>query len=129
MAGVIISKGERMSSLERPLAGSVLVLDLPVAVPVVAEEERTARTLVKNGPLRVTVVTLRAGGGIPTHRADGPITVQPLAGRIRFTAAGQEYDLGPGQILALDSAIDHAVVSDAGATFLLTLARAGAGVV
>ena len=116
-----------MSSLDRSLSGPVLVLDLTATDPVTGTEERTARTLVKNGPLRVTVITLRPGGGIPHHHADGPITVQPLRGRIRFTAAGTPHDLGPGQMLALDAGIEHEVVSDEGATFLLTLARATGG--
>src|SRR5215207_1474254 len=51
-----------MSSLTRPLTGAELLYDLPVELALLREPEtdllngRTARTLVKEGPLRVTVV-------------------------------------------------------------------------
>jgi len=46
---------------------------------------RNARTLVKQGPLWVTLVRVGAGGRITPHRAAGPITVQVLDGDIGST--------------------------------------------
>ncbi|HEU4587615.1 MAG TPA: cupin domain-containing protein [Gemmatimonadales bacterium] len=118
-----------MSSIQRPLSGDVLVLDLKderdrVAGSAAGEPRaHTARTLLKNGPLRVTLVVLAPGGVIPEHQADGPITVQPLEGRIRFTAAGRVHELGPGQLLSAGPGVRHAVASDGGAAFLLTVVR------
>lgn len=111
-----------MSSIERTLSGDVLVVDLQDAPLVVPPSSRSARSLIKNGPLRATLVSLAPGGEIAEHHADGPITVQPLQGRIQFTALGQVYDLGPGQLLSLGAGIRHAVASASGATFLLTVA-------
>ncbi|MGH7444318.1 MAG: cupin domain-containing protein [Longimicrobiales bacterium] len=117
-----------MASIQRPLSGDVLVFDLD------EERERTndpaaaqrggpsARTLLKDGPLRVTLIVLSAGGSIPEHQADGPITVQPLSGRIRFTVAGHDHDLGPGELLSTGARVRHAVASAHGASFLLTVA-------
>lgn len=112
-----------MSSIERPLAGAVLVVELRDAPECAPPEERTARTLIRNGPLRATLVTIAPGGEIPEHHADGPITVQPLRGRLQFTAAGAVHDVGPGQLLSLSAGVRHAVASVSGATFLLTVAR------
>ena len=119
-----------MSSLDRPLGGQVMVFDLGAergraADPsILARSRRNARTLVKAGSMRVTLVVLEAGGEIAEHEAGGPITVQPLEGRVRFTAEGRDHDLGPGDLLHAPPGVRHAVASPTGATFLLTLSRA-----
>lgn len=87
-----------------------------------ARSGRAARTLIKNGPLRVTLIVLGPGGGIAEHRAEGPITVQPLAGAVRFHLGATVFELAPGDLFTLDSGVPHAVDSLAGGTFLLTVA-------
>jgi quercetin dioxygenase-like cupin family protein len=82
---------------------------------------RNARTLVKNGPLRVILIMVRAGGRIAPHRAACPITVQVLEGDIRFHAAGRDHRLAAGDLLVLDAGVEHDADSDSGGTFLLTL--------
>ncbi len=118
-----------MSSLERSLSGTPLVLDLHEE-QVQAEQQglhkargRTARTLVKDDALRVTLVTLAPGGELREHAAPGPITVQPLTGRIRFSVSNADHDLGPGDFLALEAKQSHAVTSEEGGTFLLTVVQ------
>jgi len=120
-----------MSSIDRPLHGDVLRFDLAaergrVNDPALLERHgRNARTLLKEGPLRVTLVTVRAGGQIAAHHAAGPITVHVLDGDIRFRVAGQEHRLTPGDLLAVATGLEHDVASDAGGTFLLTVVHAG----
>lgn len=118
-----------MPSIQRPMSGDVLVFDLEeererTADPALLERSgRNARTLLKNGALRATLVVLHAGGELSEHRAEGPITVQPLEGRIRFEVKGQTHELQPGQMLSLGGGVPHAVRSDDGATFLLTVSQ------
>lgn len=118
-----------MSSLERSLKGDVLVLDLDAArqelSPNVGTSGRNARTLLKSGSLRMTLIVLGPGGGMPEHHAEGPLTVQPLDGRIEFTVGGTTHQLKPGQLLATGPGVPHSVRSDEGATFLLTVAHPG----
>ena len=122
-----------MPSIQRPLSGDVLVFDLDeerqrAADPALLERSgRNARTLLKDGPLRVTLVVLGAGGEIAEHRSEGPITVQPVRGRIRFTAGGRDHDIGPGQVLSAGPGVPHRVASDEGGAFLLTVAQPGEG--
>ena len=122
-----------MSSIQRPLSGAPLVLDLHeererMAVPGArGERDRTARTLVKDELLRVTLVTLAPGGRVEEHEAPGPITVQPLAGRLRFVVEGVEHELEAGDLLALEAGVPHSVRSDEGGSFLLTVAHPGSG--
>ena len=118
-----------MPSIQRPLSGDVLVFEIGeererAADPSILERSgRNARTLLKSGPLRVTLVVLGPGGELAEHKAEGPITVQPVEGRIRFTAGGTDHDLGPGELLAAGPGIAHRVTSEEGASFLLTVSQ------
>jgi quercetin dioxygenase-like cupin family protein len=119
-----------MSSIDRPLAGDALLLHLGEERSRVEHAEllkqhgRNARTLAKEGVLRVTLIALAAGGSIPPHRADGPISVQVLDGSMQFTAAGRSYALATGDLLVVNGGVEHAVESKHGATFLLTVVAA-----
>lgn len=116
-----------MSSIERELHADILRFDLR------AEEEnathpdtlerdgRSSRTLLKEGPLRVTLIVLAPDGGIPEHQSQGPITVQSLRGKIEVTVAGEPHTVGPGELLAVNRAVPHSVRSDGGGAFLLTV--------
>lgn len=118
-----------MPSIQRPLSGDILVFDIDEERERAADSElidrsgRNARTLLKNGPLRVTLVVLGPGGELPEHQAAGPITVQVVEGRIRFRAGDDEHDLGPGQLLAAGPGVRHRVASERGAAFLLTVSH------
>ncbi|MBK9976944.1 MAG: cupin domain-containing protein [Gemmatimonadetes bacterium] len=122
-----------MSSLDRVIDGEALVLDLAKEHAQMKElppdrHGRTARTLLKSGALRITLISLAPGGILPEHAAAGPITVQVIEGTMRFTVDGGAHDLGPGTIVTVGAHVRHAVTSQAGATFLLTVAMPeGAG--
>ena len=119
-----------MPSIDRPLAGEALLFRLGheradfIDEALLARAGRSARTLVKDGPLRVTLVALAAGGGLAPHHADGPITVQVLSGDLRFRAGEREWRLEAGDLLSLASGVQHEVSSESGAVFLLTVAAA-----
>jgi quercetin dioxygenase-like cupin family protein len=119
-----------MPSIQRPLSGDVMLFRLDdererTADPAtVRKHGRAARTLLKEGPLRVTLVVLAPGGELAEHSAEGPITLQPLAGSLRFRAAGAAHDVGAGDMLSAGAGVRHAVSSEHGATFLLTVAIA-----
>lgn len=115
-----------MPSIQRPLSGDPLLIDLAREHSIVSrslgeDSGHTARTLVKDGPLRVTLVVLGAGGMLREHSAPGPITIQVLDGDVRFTAHGTDHDLGKDELLALATGTPHTVASARGGAFLLTL--------
>ena len=115
-----------MSSLRRTLEGEVLVHHLKrdeqmIDQQLLARHGRTARTLVKEGPLRLTVIAIAAGGSIPVHHAEGPITIHLLEGEATFDVAEREYALRAGDVLVLASGVPHAARSTAGCVFLLTV--------
>jgi quercetin dioxygenase-like cupin family protein len=115
-----------MSSLERLIAGDVLIHHLrrdggSIDQDLLARHGRSARTLVKEGPLRVTVIALAAGGSLPAHHAEGPVTIQVLEGGVTFEAAGRQMLLATGDLLVLASGVQHGVRTDDGCMLLLTV--------
>jgi quercetin dioxygenase-like cupin family protein len=121
-----------MSSLDRPLDGDALLFDLAheqaqMQSLLPDRNGRTARTLFKSGTLRLTLITLAPGGVLPEHAAAGPITVQPIRGTMRFTVDGASHTAGPGSVLAVAAHVRHAVTTEDGVTFLLTVAMPESG--
>ena len=115
-----------MSSLQRTIDGDVLVQhlkqdELMIDQALLARHGRSARTLVKEGLLRLTLLALAAGGNLPAHRTDGPVTIHVLQGAVHFEAAGQEYSLVPGDVLVIASGVEHSARSETGTLFLLTV--------
>lgn len=118
-----------MSSLDRPLHADVLRFRLEeeegkaTHADTLARDGRSSRTLLKDGALRVTLIVLAEGGGIPEHTAPGPITVQPLRGHVEVVVEGERHGVEAGEILSLGPAVAHSVSSDDGAAFLLTVSH------
>ncbi len=112
--------------MNRKIDGDVLVQHLKrdeqmIDTKLVAEHGRSARTLVKEGKLRLTMIAVAPGGELPTHSTNGPITVQVMEGKIAFTALEKEYDLNVGDIIVLAPGVEHSVRSADGGMFLLTV--------
>jgi len=118
-----------MSSMHRTITGDVLVQHLDsdamtIDRELVEKHGRSSRTLVKEGPLRLTIISLAAGGGLPPHSTDNPVSVQVLKGEVTFFALDQQYALVAGDVLILGPGVEHAARSRSGASFLLTVAYA-----
>ena len=116
-----------MSSMHRTISGDVLVQHLRSDVmsidqTLLAAHGRSARTLVKDGPLRLTMMGLAAGGILPSHRTDHPVSIQVVQGDVTFVAVGQEYTLIAGDVLIFAAGVEHSARSTGGAAFLLTVA-------
>ena len=116
-----------MTPVHRTLHGDVLEFNLDDEMRTVRGElaeghARIARTLVKEGALRVTLIGLSRGGAMHAHHAEAPITIQVLEGGIVLEAGGETRSLAAGALAALDAGVRHAVSSGDGGLFLLTLA-------
>src|SRR5512141_6837 len=66
------------------------------------QTERSSRTLIKAGDLRVVLVTARKGCYIKEHRAEGSVTVHVLEGGIRMKLESGAVELHAGELLAMD---------------------------
>jgi quercetin dioxygenase-like cupin family protein len=116
-----------MSSMHRTITGDVLVQHLRSDVMSIDQtllkaHGRSARTLVKDGPLRLTIMGLAAGGTLPAHRTEHPLSIQVVQGDVTFIALDQEYTLTVGDILIFGAGVEHAARSAGGAAFLITVA-------
>lgn len=116
-----------MSSMHRTITGDVLVQHLASDVMTIdphllATHGRSARTLVKEGPLRLTIMGLAPGGDLPPHSTDNPVSIQVIQGDVTFFALDKEYALAAGDVLIFAPGVEHAARSNAGASFLLTVA-------
>src|SRR5665213_1129135 len=115
-----------MSSMRRILNAEVLVHHLTrdermLDQELLARHGRTARTIVKEGPLRLTVMGIAAGGVLPTHSTDAQVTIHLLEGEVTFIARGREYPLTTGDVLVFAPGVEHEARSAAGGVFLLTV--------
>lgn len=120
-----------MPTIDRPLHADVLHMDLDeeerkATHPDTLERDgRSARTLLKDGALRVTLIVLAPGGGIPEHIAQGPVTVQPLRGQVEVEVGEESYTVAPPGLLTFGPGVAHTVHSRDGAAILLTVAFTG----
>ena len=120
-----------MSSMHRTISGEVLVQHLTedamlIDRGLVEQHGRSARTLVKEGSLRVTMIALGVNGVLPAHSTTGPISIQLLEGDITFTAAGKEYSLAMRELLVVAANVEHSARSTNGGAFLLTVVHGAA---
>jgi quercetin dioxygenase-like cupin family protein len=106
----------------------LLTFDISAVLTQLKQEEtwqrgnRNAITLFKTPGLRVVVVALHAGTMIPSHRAEGPITVQVFEGRLTFSAGSKDVTFAPGQLLTLQPGIAHGLAAEDKCAFLPTIA-------
>jgi len=125
-------RGETSGSPQRPperLSGLALSFDVADALASLKQEaswqhgDRNARTLAKEGGLRIVLTALRAGAGLDEHRTEGQVSIQVLAGHVRVQLPGQAVDLPNGRLLVLASAVPHQVEAIEESAFLLTIAE------
>ena len=84
---------------------------------------RSAKTLVKNGPLRITLIAMRKGAAAKRHHVEGPATIQIMRGRLRITTPRGREDLRSGTLYALGAAVEHSHEALTDCVALLTIAE------
>lgn len=119
-----------MTPLKHPVSGPVLTFSLPEEMARLKTElrnapARSAKTLIKEGRVTVTLIGVNPGGSLHAHKADGPITIQVLEGEVELAIGETTQALPAGTLLALEGGIMHAVHSAHGGIFLLTVVHAG----
>ncbi|HET9426097.1 MAG TPA: cupin domain-containing protein [Gemmatimonadaceae bacterium] len=115
-----------MSSLNREISGPALFHhlkrdQLTLDQKLLTDHGRTARTLVKEGPLRLTLMGLAEGGDLPEHKTSGPVSIHVIEGSVTFSGSGREFPLGPGEVLMFAANVAHSAKSAEGCVFLLTV--------
>jgi quercetin dioxygenase-like cupin family protein len=116
-----------MPSIIRPLADEGLCFDLEEEAArleragSLSRSGRSARTLVKDGVMRVVLTVLGAGGRVARHAVAGPVLVQGLRGEILVQVGEESLAVRAGELCSIGPAVEHSVESPAGGAFLLVV--------
>jgi quercetin dioxygenase-like cupin family protein len=87
------------------------------------ESGRSAETLVKYDEFRIVLVRMKPESYMSHHKAEGPISIQLIQGKVRVHLPEDRMeDLKPGDLLTLDRCLEHDVEALKESSFLLTIA-------
>jgi quercetin dioxygenase-like cupin family protein len=92
--------------------------------PTWRTSRRNAITLNQEPALRLVLMLLGKGTKMPEHQAAGPLTLHVLSGSVALRTGGRTVEIGAGELIALESAIEHEVEALEESACLLTLAGA-----
>ena len=124
-----MSTGDRGRAWRR-MHGPLQSFDLDAEVARLREEKewregrRNAITLRKGEGLNVVLMVMRAGDRLDEHSAPGPISLSVREGRVRFSAVGEDVEVGAGTVLTCDGGVRHSVEALSDAVCLLNVASA-----
>lgn len=102
---------------------SHLAIDVVAATVTIQAGAVVSKVIYRDESVNVTVFGFDAGEELTEHRTGRPAVVQVLAGRLRFTANGEDLDAGPGFWLHMASGTPHSLVATEPTVMLLTLFR------
>jgi quercetin dioxygenase-like cupin family protein len=114
------------------VSGDVMQMDLGAERASILDAARsapvghTAKTLVKDGPIRVVLVGLRSGATLREHKAEGPVTIQALEGEAVVSAGNETETLGVGSLLVFGPEMPHTLDASSDCVLLLTIAMSTA---
>jgi len=114
-----------MHALDAPLSR----FEISPLITQLKEEEvwkitrRNALTLVKDEALSVVLVVLSAGKSFAEHRADGPVLVHVLEGRVRLSSGPSQATLAGGQMASLRPVVPHALEALEDSALLVVVTR------
>ena len=87
------------------------------------ETGRSSETIVKYPEFRIVLIRMKLGSYMSHHRAEGPISVQAVLGKIRVHLPEDRMEeLNPGDLLAIERGLEHDVEALEECAFLLTIA-------
>ncbi len=121
-----------MSPITRALTGENLSFDLDEQIAQLrqdgsyARSGRVGRTLVKAGPLRLTLTLIAAGVEVGTHQAASPMTIHVVQGRLRYRVDDEEFELGQGEVLFFGPGHAQDIRALEDTALLLTITAEGA---
>lgn len=110
------------------LAGKVLQLDTAAEEAKLREQAatsksgRAAKTLVKEGRLRVTLIALRKGTALGAHAVAGDVTIEVRRGAVEIGMDGKSIRAAKGDLVALQARVRHDARALRDSTILITAA-------
>jgi len=108
------------------LAGKILGFDLAAEDAKLqqqasaAKSRRAAKTLVKEGRLRVTLVALRKGAVLGAHTVEGDVSLQVLRGAFEVRTVQRRIRGRKGSLIVLRASVEHEATATRDTTVLIT---------
>ena len=108
------------------LAGRVIVFDTATQEAKVhgwaaaSKTGRAAKTLVKEGQLRVTLIGLRKGTVLGSHQVAGELSIHVLRGALEIRTTAGSVRVPKGGIAVLHAGVRHDALALRDASILLT---------
>lgn len=109
------------------ISGSALLLDIERESKEILEAasaagvKHTAKTLVKDGPLRLIILGFMAGSSLREHHAGGAVSILVLSGNVEIETPEGAQAVRHGSALVLASDVAHSVTAKTDAVLLLTI--------
>jgi quercetin dioxygenase-like cupin family protein len=133
-SGFFIQRSDIVPTITRALTGASLTFDLNASItelsrdPTYRRVGRVGKTLVKDGPLRLTLMLIAEGVDAGTHHAEAPMTLQVVSGRLRYALDGADHTLQAGEVLFFGPghAQDIRALEDAALLLTITSPELGA---
>jgi quercetin dioxygenase-like cupin family protein len=127
-----MSESARHEYLEsHQLSGNAVELDVERESQEILEAasaagvKHAAKTLIKDGALRLIILGFMAGSSLREHRAGGPVSIHVLSGTTEITTENGAHTLSSGSALVLASDVAHSVTAKTAAVLLLTISWNG----
>jgi len=111
----------------RRLAGAMLTFLLQAEddtlreFAAAAKSGRAAKTLVKQGAQRVTLVALSHGAALPAHRVAAAVSVQTVRGCVKVGTDRGEVELPAGALVAFGPGVTHTARAVGDSSILITV--------
>jgi quercetin dioxygenase-like cupin family protein len=86
-----------------------------------SETGRAAKTLMKQGPLRITLVALKKGTVLPPHQVAGSVSIQTIRGCLEVTTE-KAVAVPAGSLITFEAGVAHAVRAHEDSGILITFA-------
>ncbi len=86
-----------------------------------ATSGRAAKTLVKQGAQRITLVALRRGAALPAHQVAGAVSLQTLRGLVKVGIEREEIELPAGSLVTFGPGVAHAATALEDSSLLVTV--------
>lgn len=114
------------------LAGRILHFNLEKEIQILREEDswrrdtgRSSKTLAKYPDFRIVLVLMKANSQMKEHHADARISIETVRGRIRLKLPDETVEMGSGELMCLESGIQHDVEAIEESAFLITISWPG----
>jgi len=90
-------------------------------VASLAGKSRQTRSLGREAGVSILMMAMESGDLLAEHSAKGTVTIHVLRGHAVLTAAGEPFDLRPGQLVMMQPAVRHDLRAEEQSVVLLTI--------